>query len=170
MDGFIAEADGGINFLDSIPELNEIDSGWNSFMEDIDALIMGRNTFEKILSFGIDWPYQKPVFVLSSKLKELPENLKGQVTLLKGSLETVVKSIHQKDYKNLYIDGGRTIQAFLKEDRIDEMIITTIPVLLGDGIPLFGHLEKGLHFDCISSKTFLQKVGQQHYLRNRNRP
>lgn len=138
-------------------------------MEDIDALVMGRNTFEKVLSFGIDWPYQKPVFVLSSTLKELPEKLKDQVFLLSGALEDVLQSIHLSGHKNLYIDGGSTIQAFLREDRIDEMIITTIPVLLGDGIPLFRHLEKRLHFDCIQTKTLLQKVGQQHYSRNRDR-
>lgn len=167
LDGYIADADGGIGFLESIPELNEIDSGWNSFMEGIDALVMGRNTFEKVISFGIDWPYQKPVFVLSSRLKEIPEKLRDQVFLSQGPLKSVLASIHQKGFKNLYIDGGSTIQSFLEEDLIDEMIITTIPVLLGGGIPLFKHLDQPLHFHCIKSVNFLDRVNQSHYQRIR---
>ncbi|HCI71359.1 MAG TPA: diacylglycerol kinase, partial [Balneola sp.] len=113
--------------------------------------------FEKVLSFDIDWPYDKPVFVLSNTLTEIPVGLNEQVYFLKGTIEEILKQIHSKGYYNLYIDGGITIQNFLKNDLIDEMIITIIPVILGDGVPLFSKMSTQLKFECIESKLFLDK-------------
>ena len=138
LDGYIADKDGGIDWLHTIPNPENIDLGFNSFMEGIDALIMGRNTYETVLGFDMEWPYGKPVFVLSSKLTNVPGNLKGKVYLMSGKLDDILNHIHQMGYSNLYIDGGHTIQKFLESDLIDEMIISTIPIVLGGGIPLFG--------------------------------
>lgn len=168
LDGYIADAKGGIEWLETFPEINTIDSGYHKFMEEIDALVMGRGTFEKVCSFDIDWPYEKPVFVLSNKLLGIPEKYHGKAELVSGSLSEILAQIHQKGYSRLYIDGGKTIQSFLKEDLIDEMIITVIPVLLGGGIPLFGGLPKPLVFECKKTRLFLEKVVQNHFFRIRN--
>jgi len=146
LDGFISDKNGGIDFLDTFPEINTVDTGYHTFIADIDAMVMGRATFEKVLSFGIDWPYTMPVFVLSNTLKEVEEKYKDKVFLLNGSVQEVLEQIHSKGYHRLYIDGGKVIQDFLRVDKIDEMVITTIPVLLGEGIPLFGQLLQNLWF------------------------
>lgn len=105
------------------------------------------------------------MFVWSNTLSEIPEKFRGKAFLVKGSLQEILAEIHGKGFQNLYIDGGKTIQTFLKEDLIDEMIITTIPVLLGSGVPLFADLPKQLIFECIKSTRFLDKVVQNHFVR-----
>lgn len=141
--------------------------GYGEFADRVDALLMGRNTFETVCGFDMEWPYQKPVFVLSNSLEKIPEKFSGKAQLIKGALEEVLQEIHNQGYQKLYIDGGTTIQNFLKEDLIDEMIITTIPILLGGGIPLFSALPKRLNFKCINSKIYLGSVVQNHFVRKR---
>ena len=167
LDGFIADADGGIDWLHTIPNSENDDMGYGQFMSNIDALIMGRATFETVLGFEIEWPYDKPVYVLSQSLKTIPDNLKGRVHLMRGDLEEVLTAINSLGHNRLYIDGGRTIRSFLKADLIDEMIITTIPVLLGGGIPLFHELPKSLEFQCIDTTLYLDFVVQNHFVRRR---
>ncbi|MEX0289057.1 MAG: dihydrofolate reductase family protein [Flavobacteriaceae bacterium] len=167
LDGYIAEKDGGIDWLHAIPNPENLDMGYVEFTSGIDALVMGRTTFETVCSFGIDWPYTKPVFVLSNSLTKVADAYKDKVELVKGDLKEVVAEIHQKGFPRLYIDGGKTIQSFLKEDLIDEMIITIIPTLLGGGIPLFNGLLKPLDFKCVSTKIFLGEVVQNHFIRKK---
>ncbi|NVJ87179.1 MAG: dihydrofolate reductase [Algoriphagus sp.] len=169
LDGFIADKKGGIDWLDAFPAINQIDTGYGAFMAQIDALLMGRNTFETVCSFDIEWPYEKPVFVLSNRLKEIPKALQDKVKLVSGPLQEVLDAIHQQGHHHLYIDGGKTIQSFLKEDLIDEMIITTIPFVLGGGIPLFSELPNPILFECVSSQTFLGKIVQSRFVRNREK-
>jgi len=168
IDGFIADKNGGIEWLDTIPEINQIDSGYVGFVENIDAFLFGRATYEKVLSFGIEWPYQKPVFVLSTTLKSVPNELEGKVFLINGFIEGVLSEIHKKGFTNLYIDGGKVIQNFLNEDLIDEMVITIIPILLGEGIPLFSKLQKPIAFECVESTLYLGKIAQMRYVRKRH--
>ncbi len=165
IDGYIADKNGGIDWLHSIPNPNNEDMGYVDFTKNIDALVMGRTTFETVCDFDIDWPYEKPVFVLSNTLNEIPESHKGKAFLVKGSLTEILKHIHQRGYHQLYIDGGATIQSFLKEDLIDEMLITIIPIVLGGGSSLFSELPKGLEFEFIESKIFLNQLTQNHYRR-----
>lgn len=167
LDGYIADKNGGIDWLNSIPNPEKDDMGFNAFNERIDGIIMGRNTYEMVCSFDIDWPYQVPVFVLSTTLTSVPEKLKDKVELVKGSLTEVLKSIHDKGHDSLYIDGGSTIQSFLKEDLIDELIISKIPVLLGGGIPLFGEHASPLSFNHVKSEVFVNQIVQDTYRRNR---
>lgn len=165
LDGFIADQDGGIDWLHSTPNPTGDDMGYASFMETVDALLMGRNTFETVCSFDIDWPYSKPVFVLSSSLNKIPPKFENKAFLVSGKLYDVLDSIRSQGYGNLYIDGGKTIQNFLKEGLIDEMIITKIPILLGKGMPLFGALDKPQHFKCIDSKIYLDSVVQNRFVK-----
>ena len=165
LDGYIADSNGELDWLNSVPNPDHLDMGYSKFMEQVDALVMGRNTFETVLGFGGDWPYQKPVFVLSRTLDAIPEEYKGKAELINGSLTQVLEAIHGKGYLRLYIDGGVTIQNFLKEDLIDEMIITTIPVLLGGGSPLFSKLPKELNLNLVETKVFLNQIVQNRYTR-----
>jgi len=167
LDGFIADKNGRIDWLDAIPEINTIDTGYKEFMAQIDALVMGRSTFETVCGFDIDWPYEKPVFVVSTKLTEIPKKYQGKAHLLKGTLTEMLQQIHQKGYYRLYIDGGKLIQSFLREDLIDEMVITIIPLLLGVGVTLFSEVPKPLGFECKRSTLFLDAVVQNHFFRKR---
>ena len=167
IDGYIADKNGGIDWLNSIPNPDNIDMGYNDFISQTDAIVMGRNTFETVCSFDIDWPYQIPVFVLSNTMSMIPEAYQSKANLVRGTPENIIRSIHEMGYYRLYIDGGKTIQSFLKEDLIDEMIITTIPFLLGDGIRLFAGLRERLEFECVNSKLFLDKIVQNHFVRKR---
>ncbi len=165
LDGYIADQKGEIDWLHAIPNPENDDMGYHEFISTVDALVMGRTTFETVLGFDIDWPYKIPVFVLSRTLNTVPEDLTGKVKLIKGSPPEILKSIRDKGFQNLYIDGGTTIQGFLKEDLIDQIIITTIPVLLGGGSPLFGALDQHLHFEHVRSTCYLNCIVQNEYRR-----
>ncbi len=165
IDGYIADKNEGLDWLHSIPNPENIDMGYSKFIEQIDALVMGRRTFETVCGFDIDWPYQKPVFVLSNTLEEIPDKFKDKVHLVKGTMSDILERIHQSGYYRLYIDGGATIQSFLKEDLIDEMVITIIPILLGGGSPLFSELPNELEFECTRSEVYLDKIVQNQFRR-----
>ena len=167
LDGYIADREGGLDWLYAVPNPEQVDLGYESFIKGVDAIVMGRNTFETVCSFDMEWPYNKPVFVLSSSLKSVPEKLKTKVDLLRGSPREVLQQIHLKGYIRLYIDGGKTVQHFLQEDLIDEMVITTIPILLGAGIPLFGELPVAMEFKHAWSRLYLDALVQDCYKRKR---
>jgi dihydrofolate reductase len=167
IDGYIADKNGGIDWLHSIPNPDNDDMGYAEFTNNIDALVMGRTTFETVCGFDIDWPYDKPVFVLSNTLNEIPQSYVGKAFLIKGTLTEIMEQINKKGYNRLYIDGGTTIRNFLKADLIDEMIITTIPILLGGGSALFSKLPNKLKFELITTKTYLNQITQSHYKRKK---
>jgi dihydrofolate reductase len=167
LDGFIATSDGGVEWLMEIPNPDQSDYGFAEFMNGIDALVMGRNTFEMVLSFG-SWPYSKPVFVLSDTLTEVPKSITEKAEIIRGSLRTVLSRLRKRGYLNLYVDGGRVIQSFLAEDLVDEMIITRVPILLGQGIPLFGPLTKRLRFEHKKTELLNETLSKSHYVRVRD--
>ena len=167
LDGFIAGKNDELDWLSTFPEIDHIDTGFHDFTSGVDAILMGRNTFKIVEGFDGEWFYKKPVFVWSNSMEEMPGKFKDKAFLISGTLDEVLQEIHGKGFIKLYIDGGKVIQTFLKEDLIDEMIITTIPVLLGSGIPMFGDLPKQLVFECIKSTRFLDKVVQNHFVRSR---
>ena len=168
LDGYIADRDGGLEWLDSVPNPENLDLGWGDFMARIDALVMGRNSFDTVCGFDLPWPYEKPVFVLSNSLTEVPEEYRDHAELVCGDVREVVARLHERGYSNLYIDGGQTIQGFLQQDLIDELIITQLPVLLGDGVPLFGQLAQPLAFEYVGSTPLLNAMVQSHYRRKRS--
>ncbi len=164
IDGYIARKDGSIDWLMDLPNPDESDFGFSEFIKNIDAIVMGRNTFELVQTFD-NWPYTKPLFVLSSTLKSIPEKLIGKAELIQGDPLSVLKKLNERNYFNLYIDGGKTIQEFLKLNLIDEMIITRIPILLGKGIPLFGELNKEQKFKLIKSEILINALVKDHYIK-----
>ena len=163
LDGYIADKKGGLDWLQLVPNPEQNSMGFNETMSEIDALVMGKNTFETIQSFEGPWPYQKPVFILSNSLKATPSNLKNKIQILNGGLSEILSQIHTLGYFKLYIDGANTIQQFLSEELIDEIRITTIPILLGEGTSLFGKLDLAQKWKHIKTEVFLDEVVQSWY-------
>lgn len=166
LDGFIAREDGGIDWLptpDTESEEGE-DYGYNDFIKNIDALVMGRNSFELVLSFD-EWYYgDMPVFVLTNRGVEIPDKLSKTVSQLSGEPKEIVEKLAEKGYHNLYIDGGKTIQGFLNAGLIEEITITTIPVLIGTGIPLFGPTNQDIPLKLVESHSFADQLIQTRYI------
>jgi dihydrofolate reductase len=165
LDGCIARNDGAIDWLEranaALPAGE--DCGYAEFMRTVDAIVMGRATFEKVLSFP-EWPYgSKSVYVLSTSIRNLPVGLPNSVHLLNSTPDDVVKTTAEAGHRHLYIDGGRTIQAFLRHGLITDLTITVIPVLIGSGIKLFGELDSDIHVDLVSSKALPFGFAQSHY-------
>ena len=165
LDGFIADKNNNLEWLHDVPNPEGSDFGFADFMDRIDALVMGRNTLDVVLSFDCEWPYSKPVFVLSNTMKEVPKGYEGKVFLINGDLNDIVKDLNTRGYHDLYIDGGVTIQSFLQADLIDEMIITTIPILLGGGISLFGSLDKPIKFKHLSAQRYADCIVKNRYIK-----
>src|SRR6478736_9169334 len=147
LDGFIARKDGDIDWLVKYQN-KEVHESYNEFISTIDAMVIGRGTFEKVLSFP-EWPYEKKVFVLSTSLKQIPGILNEKAILIDMKPAELMNYLSDKGFSNIYIDGGKVIQSFLREDLIDELIITKVPELIGTGIPLFGYLDNDLRFEHI---------------------
>lgn len=167
LDGYIADRDGDLSFLETVPNPESDDFGFKAFMDSVDAVLMGRKTLETVLSFGVPWHYSKPVFVLSSTMKKIPEKLIGKIEIVSGPIRDVVKELNMRGFKELYIDGGQLIQNFLAEDMIDELIVTQVPVLIGGGTHLYSNLPNHQEFELVSSKTLLAALVQSHYKRIR---
>jgi dihydrofolate reductase len=157
LDGFIARSDGSLDWLDNANLLVPAgeDCGYKVFMETIDAIVMGRNTFEKVLSLGIHWPYaDKQVIVLSHRPLNIPENIQHIVSQYTGTPEAIVTMLESRNLRRLYIDGGATIQQFLAAGLISEITLTVIPVLLGTGIRLFGDLKNDITLKLEKNKAY----------------
>lgn len=162
LDGFIATKDGGIDWLMETPNPDNSDYGYAEFINRVDAIIMGRNSYEKVLTFG-EWPYNKKVFILSNTLKSLSENMINKAEIINGDLKNIISQLANRGFLNLYIDGGKVIQSFLNENLIDELIITRIPILLGEGIPLFGKLSKQIKLTHTKTETLNEQLVKSHY-------
>ena len=165
LDGFIARKDGDIDWLVKYQN-KEVHDSYKEFMSRIDALVIGRGTFEKVISFP-EWPYEKKVFVLSTTLKQIPDKLTEKASLNSMKPGALLNYLSEKGYSNIYIDGGKVIQSFLKEDLIDELIITRVPELIGSGIPLFGYLQKDLQFEHLLTSKYSDGLVKSHYQRKR---
>lgn len=165
LDGFIARKDGRIDWLEkanlTVPPGE--DCGYQIFFDSVDTLVMGRNTFEKVLTFD-NWPYgDKRVVVLSTQLKTIPTNLSKTVSLTTASPIKILEALAKDGSKHVYLDGGRTIQSFLSENLIDEMTVTSIPVLLGDGIPLFGKMKNDVSVTHAQTQVYKNGFVQNKY-------
>jgi len=164
LDGFIARENGNLDWLLSGGDgENREDYGYKTFMETVDFLVMGRNTYEKALTFG-DWPYgTKPVVVLSSRPLAIPAHIAKSVESISCTPTHLVSRLAAHGAKHLYIDGGKTIQGFLNAGLITRLIITRLPVLIGSGITLFGPLERDIKLRHIETRQFSSGLVQSEY-------
>src|SRR5262245_32420291 len=160
VDGFIARPDGGLDWLPT----GDPDHGYREFMATVDALVIGRGTFETVLAFS-EWPYgQKPVIVLSSRALDLTSVRDRPVEWMQGEPAEVVARLEARGIGHIYVDGGVTIQRFLRAGLIQRMIVTRVPVLIGQGIPLFGPLDADIRLRHVRTRDFPSGLVQTEYL------
>ena len=164
VDGFIARSDGGIDWLlKGWPEVGH-DYGFSEFTASVDGLIMGRSTSEKVLTFET-WLYSKPVVVLSRTLRQrdLRDDLAGRVRISASEPKDVLTELEREGWKRAYVDGGQVIQSFLREGLIEDMVLTRIPILLGEGLPLFGPSAGDIKLTHLETTTHTSGFVQSHY-------
>ena len=160
VDGFIARPDGGLDFL---PEGGGEPHGYNEFIASVDAIVLGRKSFEKVLTFD-PWPYgDKRVVVLSSRPLDLTAARGGVVEQMAGTPAEIVSQLAASGARHLYVDGGMTIQRFLRAGLVQRLIITRVPVLIGDGIPLFGALPHDIRLRHVATRSYPSGLVSSEY-------
>ncbi len=154
LDGFVARRDHTLDWLNKQPSANE-DHGFSEFMDSMDAIVMGSGSLRTVLGFG-EWPYVKPVIVLSRSMtkQDLPEHLQDKVKFSKASPQETWEKLDKSGYHRVYIDGGAIIWSFLKAGFIRDMKITMVPILLGDGIRIFGETDDDVDLELVSAASF----------------
>ncbi len=159
VDGFIARLDGALDFL---PPGGGEPHGYDEFMETVDALIIGRKTFDTVLAFD-SWPYgKKPVFVLSSSaLASAPAG--AVVERMSGEPTEILSRLEARGIQQVYVDGGITIQRFLGAGLIQRLVITRVPVLIGEGVPLFGTLPRDVRLHHVATRSYASGLVQSEY-------
>ena len=160
VDGFIARVNGDLDWL---PEGGGEPHGYDEFIASVDALVIGRKTFEKVLTFDA-WPYgDKRVVVLSSRPVDLSAAVGGVVEQMAGSPAEIVTQLAARGVHHLYVDGGITIQRFLRAGLIQRLVITRVPVLIGEGVPLFGTLPRDVRLHHVATRHYPSGLVQSEY-------
>jgi dihydrofolate reductase len=160
LDGFIARANDDLDFL---PPGGGEPHGYKEFIATVDTLVIGRKTFEKVLTMG-PWPYgDKRVVVLSSRPLDLSAAGGGMVEQMSGTPPEIVAKLAAKGAQHLYVDGGITIQRFLRAGLVQRLTITRVPVLIGDGIPLFGALPRDIRLSHLATKHYPSGLVSSEY-------
>jgi dihydrofolate reductase len=157
LDGFIARTDGSIDWLEVAggESTDEEDYGFGEFFASVDCMIMGRNTMDVVVGMGGAWPYAgKRVIVLSNTLKAPPETLVGKIEIYSGSINDLAAGLEKEGYQRAYVDGGQTIQSFINESLITDLTINRIPVVLGEGLSLFGKVPADVRLKHVETKTY----------------
>lgn len=160
LDGYIASNEGDLSFL-SIVEQEDLDYGYSEFIKTVDTVIIGRKTYDKVISMGYDYATSsKDVFVITRT--EKPDE--GNRKFYSGDLADLVSNLKSVEGKNIYCDGGAEIvNALLSQNLIDEFIISIIPILLGNGIALFKNSLSKQKLTLISSEQFSTGLVQLRY-------
>lgn len=163
LDGYIARKDGDIRWLTPSGAEAE-DHGYNAFYASIDGIVMGRGTWDIVSRFD-PWPYDKPVVVLSAQLTQddIGHQHAGHVEIWNAPPPEVMHRLADQGWRRAYIDGGKVVQSFLAAGLIADMVVTRIPVLLGDGIALFGRLERDIPLIHQRTQSFASGLVQSHY-------
>jgi dihydrofolate reductase len=160
VDGFIARRNDDLDFL---PEDGGEPHGFEEFFASVDAIVLGRKSFEKVLTLG-PWAYgEKRVVVLSNRPVNLSAAVGGVVEQMAGAPADIASRLAGRGIHNLYIDGGITIQSFLRAGLIQRLIITRVPVLIGDGVPLFGPVPHDIRLRHVATRAYPSGLVQSEY-------
>ena len=162
LDGFIAGPNGELDWLDKIPAPPGNDMGYSALVESVDALVMGTGTFEVVANFDGPWPYTLPVIVMSNSLTAVPSKAKDAELTTKSPSELVAELTERK-MSRLYIDGGAVVASFAKAGLLDELIVTQLPVVLGDGVPLMRTIPEPYWLEHRSTEVFENGFVQSRY-------
>ncbi|AHM58187.1 hypothetical protein EAL2_808p06840 (plasmid) [Peptoclostridium acidaminophilum DSM 3953] len=162
LDGFIADENGGIDWLAAV-ELPGEDYGYSDFINNVDTVIMGRRTYETVLSFGIEFPHKDiECYVMSTTL----EGFNPDVEFFNGDIGDLIRMLELEDGKDIFIDGGSEVVRELRErDLIDEYIISIVPILLGKGTRLFKESSNRRNLRLLESKAFESGLVQVRYVK-----
>ncbi len=162
LDGYIADSEGSVDWLNELPNAEQSDYGFNDFMNSVDAILMGANTFRTVQSFGV-WPYTKPVYVASNSIKTVPHGFEEKITLTHGNQADILKSMNEAGFDTIYVDGGIVVKNCIDENLLDEIYITHVPVTLGAGITLFPNTGIRNNFEHIMTEVVGQGLVKSHY-------
>ncbi len=163
IDGFVARKDHSLDWLMKYPDDGN-DKSYEEFIANIDVLVMGSGSFKTVLKFD-PWPYTIPVLVMSHSLsqKDIPEALIGKVEVTRLDPIQLMESLFKQGNKNAYVDGGKLVQSFISDGLIEEMTITQIPILIGEGIRLFGDIKEDIDLELLNSRAYGAGFVQNHY-------
>jgi dihydrofolate reductase len=163
LDGCIARENGEIDWLLERDQSDE-DHGYDDFIKDIEAIVMGRGTFEAVRGMG-EWFYNSPVLVLSARLaqQQVPAELTGKVRFTGKAPQEAMAMLEAEGRRRVYVDGGRVIHSFLALGMISDMVITRVPILLGTGRPLFGAIQRDISLVHTSTRSFPSGLVQSSY-------
>ena len=160
LDGFIARPNGQFDFL---PEGGGEPHGYAEFFASVDALVIGRNTYQTVEAFP-NWPYgDKPVIVLSTKPLDFSTLRGANIEHMSGPPHEIVAQLEARGIHHIYVDGGITVQQFLRAGLLRRLIITRVPVLIGQGIPLFGPVPHDIHLKHIATRHYASGLVQSEY-------
>ena len=161
VDGFLARRDDTFDFLlagEQVPH------GFEEFLASVDVVVMGRRTFEVVLRLGYLATYgKKPMMVLSSRPVDFSSAKGGVVEQMSGEPPEIVKQLKSRGFKHAYIDGGITIQRFLAAGLIDRLVLTRVPVLIGEGVPLFGPVPRDINLRHVATRSYNGGLVQSEY-------
>jgi dihydrofolate reductase len=161
LDGFIARTDGSMDWLHAAAEGEHPDLGYEAFIASVDVIVMGRRTYETVLTFD-SWPYSRPVIVLSSR-ELAPAPVAANVGHMSGAPADVLAALADRGFQHAYVDGGDTIQRFLRDGLIQRVTITRVPVLIGSGISLFGETSRDVRLRLVASRALAGGAVQSEY-------
>lgn len=163
LDGYIARPDGDIGWLLQ-RDFPDEDHGYGDFIADKDVIVMGRGSYEKVLGFD-SWPYDRPVLVLSKQLAgtPVPETLREHVRFSSAAPADAMAELESQGVRRVYVDGGQLVQSFIRAGLVEDMVLTTVPVLIGAGRPLFGALPRDLDLALVASRSFPSGLVQSTY-------
>ncbi|MDB5239535.1 MAG: bifunctional deaminase-reductase protein [Spirosoma sp.] len=152
LDGFIARSDGRVEWLDAIPNPNQLDYGYSTFLASVDTTLMGHATYQTILGFGGDFPYQDKTNYVFSRSKRPNAPFVHHVA---EAPDEFVKRLKQTDGSGIWlIGGGQLNTVLLNAGLIDELIISIAPIVLGTGIPLFGPTAMETSWTLAKTESF----------------
>jgi dihydrofolate reductase len=173
VDGYIASRDGAVDWLESAgyPEADDRedigDGGFAAYMASVDCMIMGRKCMETLAEFNLtpeQWPYGNiPIYALSNTIRQPPESLGNRVKMYSGNITQLLETLTSEGLQHAYIDGGATITSFLQLGYLNEICVTQVPILLGDGMPLFGKLDRNVKLEKAEATVFSNDFIQWKY-------
>lgn len=163
LDGFVSRRDHSLDWLMKYGA-DESDKSFELFTKGMDALVMGSGTYKTVLGFD-RWPYKMPVYVMSGTLSpdEVPDSLKDKVRIKASNPEEIMRFLYDKGLERVYVDGGKLVQSFIAKGLIEEITLTQIPILIGDGKRLFGAIQKDIDLELIKSTPLKFGFVQSHY-------
>ena len=163
LDGFVARKDHSLDWLMKQNTAGE-DHGFAEFLDKIDVIVMGSGSFRTVLGFDA-WPYEKPVIVLSNSLTDddVPSELAQKVEIKNLSPQDLMAEMERRGWPRVYVDGGAVVQSFLKSGLINDFKLTLVPILLGDGIRLFGDLPSDVDLEPTYQKAFPSGLVELRY-------